>query len=139
MLGEDSTRASAAASIDRVRTAFTMFAPVPFEDRLAEFDPGIDRLTGGRRLEILERIATARAAWADEVADGEGRARRLPPACRPSATSAACCRTPPRCRRARRYGKHGRGLKFTRFADGYVRAEASRSAASPLGARRECL
>lgn len=71
MLGEDSTRASGAASIDRVRTAFTMFAPVPFEDRLAEFDPGIDRLTGGRRLEILERIATARAAWADEVADGE--------------------------------------------------------------------
>ncbi|MDG2022686.1 MAG: hypothetical protein P8J59_12140 [Phycisphaerales bacterium] len=71
MLGEDSTRASGAAAIDGLSEAFTMFAPVAFEDRLNEFDPALDRLTGGRRLEILERIATTRAAWADEVANGE--------------------------------------------------------------------
>ena len=71
MLGEDSTRATGAAAIDDLRIGFRRFAPVPFEDRLTEPDPEFDRLTGGRRLELLDRIAATRAAWADEVANGE--------------------------------------------------------------------
>jgi hypothetical protein len=71
MLGEDSTRSTGAAAIDGLRAAFERFAPVPFEDELTAVDLEVDRLTGGRRLELLERIATTRAAWADEVANGE--------------------------------------------------------------------
>jgi hypothetical protein len=71
MLGEDSTRSSGAEAIDGLRTAFEQFAPIPFEDRLAEPDPEVDRLTGGRRVELLERIVSTREAWADEVANGE--------------------------------------------------------------------
>ena len=71
MLGEDSTRATGAAAIDDLRTGFRRFAPVPFEDRLTNPDPEFDRLTGGLRVELLDRIAATRAAWADEVANGE--------------------------------------------------------------------
>lgn len=71
MLSQTGNRTKGADALDQVSLSFERYDPIPFESRLRTADPQAQILTGGRAVDLVQRIDLLRTEWADEIAQGE--------------------------------------------------------------------
>lgn len=69
-LGDDAQRRNAAKTLDEISLGLEQAVPLAFEHALRTASPLAERLTGGRSKDLLRRLETLRAAWAQEISSG---------------------------------------------------------------------
>jgi hypothetical protein len=69
-LGDDAARRNAAAILDEISLGIARSMPLAFEGELRAASPLAERLTGGRSKDLLRRLDSLRAAWAQEISNG---------------------------------------------------------------------